>query len=77
MASNKSGENSVTVVDVGWGLGHGLLEICERFPDIHGRRILQDFPKTVQQAVVEVGVKGKFEPMAYDFFSPQPVQGMF
>lgn len=77
LAGSKCEENSVTVVDVGGGLGHGLLEICKRIPEIHGRLILQDFPKTVQQAVADVGTKDKFEPMAHDFFSPQPIHGIF
>ncbi|KAL8692998.1 MAG: hypothetical protein Q9218_002087 [Villophora microphyllina] len=65
-------DESVAVVDVGGGLGHGLIEIKETVPDIHGRLILQDLPNTVQQAG---DGKGVFEPMAHDFFTPQPVKG--
>ncbi|KAL8820373.1 MAG: hypothetical protein Q9223_001395 [Gallowayella weberi] len=63
---------SVLVVDVGGGLGHGLVEIKERFPQSQGRLILQDLSKTIEQAG---NGKGIFEPMAHDFFTPQPVQG--
>lgn len=72
LADSDSGEQSVTVVDVGGGLGHGLVELKEKFPSIQGRLVLQDLPKTVQQAGSGAG---KFEPMAHDFFTPQPIQG--
>lgn len=62
---------AVAVVDVGGGLGHGLMEIKSKFPELKGRLILQDLPNTVQQA----GDGGRvFEPMAHDFFTPQPVK---
>lgn len=76
LAGSESREDSVTVVDVGGGLGHVLLEIHERFPEIRGGLILQDLPKTIQQAEVEAEKRNKFELMAHDFFSPQPVKGM-
>ncbi|KAL8729517.1 MAG: hypothetical protein Q9166_004689 [cf. Caloplaca sp. 2 TL-2023] len=63
---------STLVVDVGGGLGHGLVEIKERFPDMKGRLILQDHPKTIEQAG---NGRGIFEPIAHDFFTPQPVKG--
>lgn len=64
--------HSVTVVDVGGGLGHGLVELQARFPNIRGRLILQDLPKTVQQAG---DPKGVFEAMPHSFYDPQPVKG--
>lgn len=64
--------HSVTVVDVGGGLGHGLVELRTRFLNIRGRLILQDLPKTVQQAV---DPKGGFEAMPHSFYNPQPVKG--
>ncbi|KAL8727533.1 MAG: hypothetical protein Q9181_005681 [Wetmoreana brouardii] len=63
--------NSVMVVDVGGGLGHGLIEIKKRFPHMKGRLVLQDLPDTVNQAG---DGKGAFEPLAHDFFTPQPVK---
>lgn len=65
--------DAVTVVDVGGGLGHGLTELKEKFPEMKGRLILQDLPKTIEHAGSGEGI---FEPMAHDFFTPQPVQGM-
>lgn len=35
--------------------------------------VLQDLPNTIKQAG---DGKGVFEPMAHDFFTPQPVKGM-
>ena len=64
--------DSVVVVDVGGGLGHGLIELREKFPDLSGRLILQDLPKTVQQAGDS---KGAFEPLPHSFFEPQPIHG--
>ncbi|KAI4128674.1 MAG: hypothetical protein LQ338_002620 [Usnochroma carphineum] len=64
--------SAVTVVDVGGGLGHGLMEIKGKFPDMKGRLVLQDLPSTIQQAGDGGGV---FEPMSHDFFTPQPIKG--
>lgn len=64
--------HSVTLVDVGGGLGHGLVELRARLPNIHGRLILQDLPKTVQQAG---DPKGVFEAMPHSFYDPQPIKG--
>ncbi|KAL8754937.1 MAG: hypothetical protein Q9184_004952 [Pyrenodesmia sp. 2 TL-2023] len=63
---------AVTVVDVGGGLGHGLVEIKDKFPDMKGRLVLQDLANTIEQAGDGQGV---FEPTAHDFFTPQPVKG--
>ncbi|KAL8770523.1 MAG: hypothetical protein Q9209_003779 [Squamulea sp. 1 TL-2023] len=63
--------NMVLVVDVGGGLGHGLVEIKEKYPEARGRLILQDHPKTIEQAGNGAGF---FEPMVHDFFTPQPIQ---
>ena len=68
-----SGSDSVAVIDVGGGLGHKLLELRERFPTMQGRLILQDLPKTVQQAG---DPKGVFEAMPHNFFDQQPIKGM-
>ncbi|KAI4088972.1 MAG: hypothetical protein LQ344_005724 [Seirophora lacunosa] len=64
--------DAVTVVDVGGGLGHGLTELKDKFPELKGRLILQDLPKTIEHAGDGEGI---FEPTAHDFFTPQPVQG--
>ncbi|KAL8826090.1 MAG: hypothetical protein Q9170_007542 [Blastenia crenularia] len=65
--------DSALVVDVGGGLGHGLVEIQEKYPNTNGRLILQDLPNTIQQAGDGGGF---FKPMAHDFFTSQPVKVM-
>ena len=64
--------DSALIVDVGGGLGHGLVEIKQKFSHLKGRLILQDLPNTIQQAENGAGI---FEPMAHDFFTPQPIKG--
>lgn len=64
--------STALVVDVGGGLGHGLVEIKVKFPDTARRLVLQDLPNTIEQAS---GSGGVFEPMAHDFFTPQPEKG--
>ncbi|KAL8842101.1 MAG: hypothetical protein Q9176_002793 [Flavoplaca citrina] len=72
LADAVSGSEAALVVDVGGGLGHGLVEIKEKFPELSGRLILQDVPKTIEQAGPGAGA---FELMGHDFFTPQPVHG--
>lgn len=72
LADAEHDARAVTVVDVGGGLGHGLLEIKDKYPDMKGRLVLQDLPNTIEQAGDGQGV---FEPTAHDFFTPQPVKG--
>ena len=65
--------DAVLMVDVGGGLGHELLGLRKRYPDLKGRLILQDLPETIR------GVEDPdkvFEPMVHDFFTPQPIRGM-
>ena len=64
--------DAVLMVDVGGGLGHELLGLRKRYPDLKGRLILQDLPETIR------GVEDPdkvFEPMVHDFFTPQPIKG--
>ena len=64
-------EKAVTMVDVGGGLGHELLELKKKYPDLAGRLVLQDQPENIKN-VPETTV---FEPTVHDFFTPQPVKG--
>ncbi|KAL5335921.1 S-adenosyl-L-methionine-dependent methyltransferase [Aspergillus crustosus] len=68
-----NGEGSdVLIVDIGAGEGHYLQTFNNRFPNAPGRRVLQDLP----QVVVSITRPSKeIEPMAHDFFTPQPVKG--
>ncbi|KAG6355801.1 hypothetical protein INS49_003767 [Diaporthe citri] len=64
---------AVLMVDVGGNAGHDLLGFHRAHPKQPGRLILQDLPNQLQpldkQALAPV------EPMAHDFFTPQPVKG--
>ncbi|PYI25505.1 O-methyltransferase [Aspergillus indologenus CBS 114.80] len=63
-----------TIVDVGGGRGHILRQIKENTPSLAGRFILQDRASVITDngpALTRHGI----EPMAHDFFTPQPVKG--
>ena len=45
----------------------------EQYPSLPGRLILQDLPETRESLG---GEPGTVEPMAYDFYTPQPVKGV-
>lgn len=70
------GVNSQTplLVDVGGGLGHDLLELRNKHPELSGRLVLQDQPEVIKQ--VGNGEKG-IELAVHDFFTAQPVKGMY
>lgn len=59
-------------VDVGGSIGHQCARLKAKYPDLPGRIILQDLPATIKAAKPIEGV----EFMPYDFFTPQPVQGI-
>lgn len=60
------------LVDVGGGLGHDLLELRTKHPELSGRLILQDQADVIKQ----VGNPEKgIELIVHDFFTPQPVKG--
>lgn len=60
-------------VDVGGNVGHYCAKFKERFPGVPGRVVLQDLPGTLAHALQTPGV----EPLAHDFFEPQPIKGTF
>lgn len=66
-------DSEVLLVDVGGNVGHDLMDFRRRFPNAHGRLILQDLPHVIETAsqVEQFGI----ERMGYDFFTPQTVQG--
>lgn len=59
-------------VDMGGSVGHQCARFKEQFPNVPGRVVLQDLPKTVEAALPTPGV----EVMAHDFFKPQPIKGI-
>ena len=71
--SHKESDNDVLIVDVGGGRGKVLSTIRNSWPGLRGRIVVQDLPKEIAGREPANGI----EPMAYDFFTPQPVKGMF
>ena len=71
-----TGEGGKAVfVDIGGASGQQCVEFKKRFPGIGGRVVLQDLPAVVKE-VMEKGLEG-VGVMGYDFFTAQPIQGMF
>ena len=65
-------EHAATIVDVGGGMGHDLVELKKKQPDLQGRFILQDLPQVVEQIVQPLeGI----EVTSHDFYTKQPVIG--
>lgn len=60
-------------VNVGGGIGHQCAQFKDMYPELPGRIILEDLPGTVAQALLTPGV----ENLAHDFFTPQPIKGMW
>ena len=73
MAGLRSDPQAVLIVDVGESHGHDLLRLKQQFPDLPGRRILQDLQETID---VLGDVLCGIEPMAYNFYSPRLVKGL-
>lgn len=70
----ETSEETVLLVDVGSGMGQATVAIREACRGVKGRMVMQD-----QREVIE-GVGGLPEGvvgMAHDFFTEQPVKGMF
>lgn len=72
----KTEDDAVFLVDVGGGKGHDLQEFCRKHPKLPGKLILQDLKDVIQEAEAS-GLDGKIIPMEHDFFTVQPVMGVF
>ena len=70
--------DAVTLVDVGGNRGHDIANFKKLYPEIPGRFILEELPKTIEEikksAAESQNVK-EIELLPYDFFTPQPVKG--
>ena len=64
-------QDAVLFVDIGGALGHEIEAVRSRYPHVRGRMVLQDLPANTDQ----VPRTDAIEPMAHDFFTPQPVEG--
>lgn len=65
-------DNEVAIVDVGGGMGHDLVELKKKQPEIPGRFILQDLPQVIEQ--ISQPLEG-IEAMTHDFYTEQPIKG--
>lgn len=65
-------DEEVTLVDVGGGRGHTLIQIKEAFPSVQGKFILQDQEAVIQDAKSN-GLPDYIEAQAASFFEPNPV----
>lgn len=68
----RGNEDTVFLVDVAGGKGHDLRDVRDRIGSKHGRLVLEDLPEVIAHVNDPVGI----EPMAYDFFTPQPIKGL-
>lgn len=62
-----------TVVDVGGSRGPTSIALAKRFPNLVC--IVQDLPGTIAGCTVPPELEGRFQYMAHDFFTEQPVKG--
>jgi len=60
-------------VDIGGNIGHQCARLKARWPELKGKVVLQDREETIRNAPKFKGV----EFMVHDFFTTQPVKGMF
>lgn len=67
--------DGITLVDVGGGAGHTLGVIRKTYPNIPGKFILQDLPKTIESLASGRAENLGFEPMVHNFFESQPIKG--
>ena len=68
-------KEEVRLVDVGGSTGHDILALKKTHPNLTGRLVLQDLPATTESVDADVLAVDGIEHMAYDFFTPQPIQG--
>ena len=68
--------DAIFLVDVGGGKGHDLKEMCRKYPELPGKLVLQDIKSVIEEAVASK-LDGKIVPMEHDFFTEQPILGMY
>lgn len=66
--------DATLLVDVGGSFGHDIGEFHRKFPDAPGRLVLQDLPVVISQIT---NLDNKIERMEYDFYTEQPIKGMW
>ena len=70
-----AGEGRALLVDVGGGGGHQCFAFRQAFPEREGRLVVQDVEMMVGLIDKDAAARAGVEPMAHDFYTPQPVKG--
>ena len=73
LAGSKRDRASVFLVDVAGGKGHDISSLRTRFPDLPGRLVLQDLPRTLENLPTPIDI----EIMPHDLFTEQPIAGKY
>ena len=68
----RAAEDKPLLIDIGGGLGHDLIALKSKFPNLSGRLIVQDLPIVIENVK---DLPSGIEAMQHDFFTPQPVKG--
>jgi demethylsterigmatocystin 6-O-methyltransferase len=74
-ANLKKEADAVTLVDVGGGAGQAIGILKQTYPNVPGKFILQDLPKSIEGLAPGRAKELGFEPMIHNFFEPQPIKG--
>ena len=72
----KSVDRAVFLVDIGGGKGQDLQQLHRKYPKLPGQLVLQDLKEVITE-VEASGLDGKIVTMEYDFFTPQPIKGIY
>ena len=70
----KANKDAVLLVDMGGGMGHDLEEFKAKNPGLSGRLVLQERQEVVSQIK---NLSPGIEATVHDFFTPQPVKGIY
>jgi hypothetical protein len=62
------------MVDVGGGLGHDLMGLAGRYPDVKMKLVVEDLPSVIAEAREEK-LDSRIELVEHDFFQRNPVKG--
>ena len=68
--------DAIFFIDVGGGNGHDLEELCRQNPQLNKCMILQDQASVIDE-LKDTKLDFRIQPMAHNFFQPQPIKGEF
>ena len=72
----KTIDKAVFLVDIGGGKGQDLQKLHRKYPKLPGKLVLQDLKEVIKEAEAS-GLDEKIVTLEYDFFTPQPIKGIF